>query len=305
MSRFSLLVPLVALAIVLLSCSGRSSIPPSPMPNISGSWEFIAASSTTPGYSTGIEAALKEGQVFVNGAYAENGQISASGQQISFVGFIAGARPTSGPTVVFGGNCSPATDITGNSLTGNISGVGGSMDFTYMENGNIFNVTAIVDASGQSVDSGTYTELAAQAGQTNGACNGSSTVLDAGTITGKIVSKLSGTYTGQVCQPLAGSCNNAEDTATATLSQSGTTLTVNLLLSGADNTSFSLQGPVTGNAFSVLGTFQGQTLTYYGYYELTYDSIDNAYDIQTLYLVNATNPAQPSYAGTLTVPQTP
>jgi hypothetical protein len=78
-----------------------------------------------------------------------------------------------------------------------------------------------------------------------------------------------------------------------------------LLLSGVDNTSFTLTGPVTGNAFFVLGTFEGQTLAYYGYYELTYDSLDNAFDIQTLYLVNATNPSQPAYAGSLTVPQTP
>jgi hypothetical protein len=297
MKRSFLLFPLVALAFALVSCSGSSSIPPGPLPNISGSWEFIAASSTNPGYSTGIEVALKEGQIFVDGNYAENGQISASGQQISFVGFTPGSGQNSPPNIVFGGNCAAAGDVTGNSLSGSISGVGGSLNFTYTENGSAYNVTAILDASGQSIDSGTYTL------QSGTGCGGDT----GGTITrGQIVPKLSGTYIGPICQPLDSSCiNNAQDTATATLSQSGTTLTVNLLLSGADNASFTLTGPVTANAFSVQGTFQGQTVAYYGYYELTYDSSDNAYDTQTLYLVNATNSIQPTYAGTLKVPLTP
>jgi hypothetical protein len=266
MKRSFLLFPLVALAIALVSCSsgGSSSSSSAPVPNISGSWELIAASSLNPGYSTGIEVALQEGQVFVNGIYQENGQISASGQQISFVGFT----PTGG--IVFGGNCAVATDDSGNSLSGSISGVGGSMNFSYTENGNVFNVSAVLDPSGQTIDSGTYTEQTAPAGQSNGACNGSSdsTLIDAGSITGATVSKFSGVYAGQICEPLDTACTNSKDTATATLSQSGTTLTVELTLAGADNTSFTLTGPVTGNSFSVQGPFQGQPVTYYGYYEL-------------------------------------
>jgi hypothetical protein len=302
MKRLLGLFPPLALVIVLVSCSGRSSIPPGPLPNVSGSWEFVAASTKNPGYSTNVEVALKEGLVFVNGTYQENGQISASGQQINFIGFTpAGA-------IAFGGNCTAATVNPGDSLSGSISGIGGSMNFTYTENGNVFNVTAILDASNQSIDSGTYTEQAAPAGQANGDCNGNTdpTVIDSGSIIGKIVSKLSGIYTGQICQPLDTSCTSTEDTATATLSQNGGTLTVSLLLTGADNASFTLTGPVTANAFSVQGTFQGQTVTYLGYYELTYDSATNANDIPTLYLVNATNSsAEPTYAGTLKVPQTP
>jgi hypothetical protein len=308
MKRSFLLFPLVALAIALVSCSGGSAIPAQPIPGVSGSWEFIAASTTTPGYSTGIEVALKEGMVFVNGNYAEDGQISSSGQQISFVGFTAGTGFNSPPNIFFGGNCAAATTDPGNGLSGSISGVGGSMNFTYTENGNVFNVTAILDASGTSLDSGTYTEQAAPAGQANGACNGSSSgVIDQGTITGKIVSKLSGTYTGQVCQPLDTACIDPQDAATATLSQSGTTLTVNLLLTGADNTSFTLTGPVTGNAFFVQGTFEGQAVSYNGYYELTYDSLSNADDIQSLYIENAacSAPNPQSCGNLLTVPQTP
>ena len=308
MKRIFLLFPLAALAIAMVSCSGKSSNTNTPIPNLSGSWEFIAASTVNPGYSTGIEVALQAGQVFANGGYQENGQISASGQQISFIGFTPAAGLKSTPNIVFGGNCAPATTNPGNSLTGTISGVGGYLNFTYTENGNVFNVTAILDATDQFIDSGTYTEQAAQAGQSNGACNGNTdpTIIDTGTITGQIVSKLSGTYTGQMCQPLDTSCagGDTQDSATATLS-GGSTLTVNLLLTGADNTSLTLTGPVTGKAFFVQGTFQGQSVAYEGYYELTYDSSDNKFDTPTLYLVNASTPsAEPTYAGMLTVPLT-
>jgi hypothetical protein len=295
MKRSFLSLPLVALAIALISCSGRSSIAPGPIPNISGPWEFIAASSNSPGSSTGIEVALQEGQIFAGGIYAETGQISASGLQINFVGISPGAHQTSPPNIVFGGNCAP--DSAGNSLSGSVSGVGGNMNFTFAENGSVYDVTAILDASGQSIDSGTYTL------QSGPGCGGDT----GGTITrGQIVPKLAGTYTGKLCEPLDSACSNgAQDGATVTLSESSGNLTANMILTGADNTSFSLQGPVTGNAFFVQGTFEGQSVNYYGYYELTYDSSDNTYDIQTLYLVNATNSAEPTHAGTLTVPLIP
>ena len=287
MMRVFLIFSLAALGIVLISCSGRSSIPSAQMPNISGSWEFIASSSTNPGYSTGIEVALNEGQALVDGAYVANGQISASGSQINLVGFT----PTGG--IIFGGNCTPATNNTGNSLTGSISGFAGTMNFTYTENGNIFNVTATLDASGQSIDSGTYTT------QTGSGCS------DSGTIAGKIVPKLSGSYTGELTLP-GGTSGNV----TATVNESSSSvLTANLIVTGSDNTAFSLSGPVTGNYFSATGTFsvggQIQSATYDGYYELTYDSLTSVNDIPTLYIVNATNSTEPTYAGTLMVPQSP
>ncbi len=284
-------VVLLALATALVSCSSgsKSGMTAALMPNVAGSWEFILNSTTTPGQSTGMEVALQEGQTLDasgSGQYVYNGQISASGAQINFVAFTPGAGQNSPPNIAFGGNCTPAADDTGNSLTGSISGVGGSMNFTFTENGNVFNVTATLDASGTFIDSGTYT---AQAGSS---CNDSGTISS-----GKIVPKLSGTYTGQLF------VNENNDSATATLSESGAgTLTVNMVLSGADNTSFTLTGPVTGNAFSAEGTFEGTTLAYYGYYELTADS-SGALDVSSLYLVNAARPTQ--QAGLLTVPQTP
>jgi hypothetical protein len=292
MRRIVVPVLLLALATALISCSSGSKIAPAPMPNIAGSWEFILASTTQPGYSTGLEVALQEGLILDTngpGSYLYTGQISASSTQINFVGFRPGAGQNSPPNVVFGGNCLPAADNTGNSLTGSISGVGGSMNFTFTENGNVFNLSAILDASGQSIDSGTYSA------QSGNVCT------DSGTITsGQVVPKLSGTYAGQLCQPLESSCLGTQDSATATLSQSGTTLTVNMVLTGADNTSFTLTGPVTGNAFFVQGMFQGSSVGYYGFYETA--SNVNA-EVPTLYLANAASPTQP--AGLLTVPQTP
>jgi hypothetical protein len=85
---------------------------------------------------------LTEGQVFVDGNYAANGQVSASVQQINFVGFTPGAGRNSRPNIVLGGNCAPATNNAGNGLSGSVSGVDGSMNFTHSENGHVFNVTA-------------------------------------------------------------------------------------------------------------------------------------------------------------------
>jgi hypothetical protein len=78
-------------------------------------------------------------------------------------------------------------------------------------------------------------------------------------------------------------------------------ISVNLVLSGTDNTTVTLTGPVTAHAFSVQGTFKGQSILYYGYYELILDSTTQT-SIPSLYFVNATNPSLPVYAGTLSQP---
>lgn len=268
------------------------------MPNVSGAWEFLLAPSVDPQAQTGLEVALQEGQVLDTsanggaGAYIYTGQISASGAQVSFVTLTPGSTLTSPPNVAFGPNCPPATVNNGDSLSGSISGLGGSMNFTFTENGNVFTVNAVLDATGQSIDSGTYTA------QSGSGCNDSGTI-----VSGKLVSKLSGTYTGKLCQPLDSSCAGTPDSASVTLSQSKTTLTASMVLSGTDNASITLTGAVAGNTFSVSGTFQGTTVTYYGYYELTYDKTSNAYDTQTIYLANAADPSVK--AGLLTVPVLP
>ncbi len=282
------------------------------MPNVGGQWEFIAASTTSPGYTTGVEVALQQGTVFSvsNGGYNPTGQISASGTQIGFMGldYLNGSSKES---IAFGGNCTPATPEAGNSLTGSISGVGGSMNFTFTENGSVYNVTAILDASGKSIDSGTYTL------QSGSGCGGDT----GGTLTGEIVPKISGTFIGQIVSPCpppqpppyqnppcdSNGAYGGIDSATATLSQSGSTLTINLLLTGADNTSLTLTGPVAGNSFSAQGTFEGIAISYEGYFQYVFDSLDGLYDTPNLYLENvaciSSNPQ--TCASLLTIPIVP
>jgi len=257
---------LLVAALGLISCAGSKvnlGSTPTQMPNVSGSWEFILSSSTMPGYSTGLEAALQEGQTLdtTTGLYYYNGQISASSTQLNFVGF------TPNKEIVFGGNCAPAADNTGNSLTGSISGVGGSMNFTFTENGNVFNVTATLDASGSFIDSGIYTA------QSGSGCSDSGTI-----VSGMTVPKITGQYSG----PLT--VNGDSDTASATLSESSGTLTMDLILTGVDNASLTLTGPVTGNFFFVQGTFEGSAVSYYGYYE-------NG-SVPALYLATVADPTQ-------------
>ena len=281
----SAVLPL-AIAVILTACSSTShdtststNVPP--IPKISGAWEFKLESSA--GALSTMEVALQEGQTLVNGVYQPDGNISASGPQMNFVTFAAGTGFADG----FGGFCSGTASA--NSLKGTITALGNPVsNFTFTENGNTFDVTAILSGDGQSM-LGTYQSTA------------STNCADKGTFTGAVVPKLSGTYAGAITLP---SCSVAGcDSATATLSESsGGTATLSLTLQGTDNGLLTLTGPVTGNAFTIQGTFQGQTVVLYGFYELTLNSLDSQIDLPTLYMVNSSAPAQP--VGLLTVPQT-
>lgn len=294
MKKALFLLALSAALSLLAACGSKSATgDPQPLPNIAGSWEMIAVPATYNGKTTGIELALKEGQTLITtgmGGYAPNGQVSASGTQIAFMGInVSGVNTYS---FLFGGNCPLAgPDTSGNNLVGIVT-ADGAFNFTYNENGNDFTVNAMVSADGQSL-MGTYTS---QAG--SNCADG-----DSGTITGLVVPKLSGTYLGNLCSPTDDSCSGSKDSANATLSQKGTTLNVSLVLSGTDNTTLTLSGPVAGNFFSIQGTFQGQAISYYGYYQETFDPSDGLNDIQTIYLANTASPSE--LAGQLTVPLQP
>jgi hypothetical protein len=276
MMRIISIVVLAAAALSLLSCSSSKPIP-LPFPDISGGWEFVATSSTSV---TGIEVALKEGQTIVDGFQQPDGQLSASGStQIAFVTLDSS---TSNITA-FGGSCPPNGTNPVNDLTGNITRLDGLVTLSYHEAGNLFNATATLGLDGQSM-TGTF---AAAAGSN---CNVS------GTFTGTFAPKLSGTYTGQLVLP-----DGTTDTATAILSQNSSgVLSVNLVITGATLT---LSGPVMGHSFYSQGTFQGQGVSYYGYYELILDPVSHA-SIPSLYFVDATNPSLPKYVGTLSMPLT-
>ena len=85
MKRMFPIVVLIAALVMLLSCSNGKVIGPPAIANISGSWEFLVTSNTNNASLTGIEVALKEGQVLIDGVVQPNGQLSASGtNQIAF-----------------------------------------------------------------------------------------------------------------------------------------------------------------------------------------------------------------------------
>ncbi len=287
-SRLVVWIALLVVGSVLGSCGGKTSSLQSPIPNIAGSWEFIAYSSN--GSVTGIEVALAEGKVLVNGIQQPNGQITASGTQIAFVAL----DPATLNITAFGGNCLPAT-AANNIASGSVTALQAPINFAFTENGNLFNVTGTLSGDGTTLLNATYT---AQGGNT---CSD-----PGGTITGNVVPKLAGTYSGQICPPATTSCQTSSDftdNAIATVSEnSSSALTLNLALTGTDNTSFTLSGPVTGNAFTLQGTFQGQPLVYYGYAEVAYNATQHA-NSPSIYLANATNVVQPAYAGTLSLPQ--
>lgn len=277
MKRTAFAILLATFAVVLTACSGSPSstsiTTAAVIPNIAGAWEFQLQSST--GTLTGMEVALQEGQVLSNNAYLPDGDISASGAQMAFVTFDASTGLATG----FGGSCA-ADGASANALSGSFTSLDSAVsNFTFTENGNLFNVTAMLSGDGQSMQ-GTYASVS------------SSNCPDSGTFTGMVVPKLSGTYIGILTLP---SCSAAGcDSASATLSESSSSAaTLSLFLTGTDNDTLTLTGPVTGNAFSVQGSFQGETLVLEGYYEIKNN-------IPTLYLVNAATPTEP--AGLLTVP---
>lgn len=287
--KFVAPLALAGLAAVLLSCSGHpSSITSPPPPNVAGAWEFVTVSNDGP--VTGIEAGLKEGQVLVNQLEQPDGQITAGSTQIAYVSINPNSLLPINITD-FGGSCTPISSV--NSLgPGSVTTLGGTMTFTYVENGTVFSVVGTLSGDGQSLLNGTYV----QSGNTCAADTG-------GTITGNIVPKLTGNYLGQMCALESRSCQDVQqdftDAANATISESSSgALTLNLALTGTDNANLTLSGTVTGNAFSAQGTYNGQLLTFDGYYEIYAN-------VPSLYLVNATNPVQPFYVGRLAVPPQP
>jgi len=269
----------LAICGVFLCCGGSSgsSSTTQALPKISGPWEFIAVSSS--GSLTAIDVALQEGSTLVNGSPTPDGQISADSQQIAFLS-VADASQSINATG-FGGNCLPIT--LSNSLgPGSITTQGGTLTFSFTENGNVFSVTGTMSGDDSQLASGTYTA------QTGNSCADSG-----GTITGQTVPKLSGTFTGTMCPLPATSCASKSDftdnVTSATLSESSSgAATLTFILTGTDNTTFTMTGPVTGNAFSVTGTFQGQPVIFYGYYQQVGHPGST---VGSLYLVNAANPS--------------
>lgn len=270
------------LSFVLINCSGTK--PPmgtSVTPNVAGTWEFLAVSNNGGG-TTGIEVALQEGTVLVNGMSQPSGNVSAAGvNQISFVCINSSTLDITS----FGGNCLGLTGVCSsvgvNSVSGTAMSAGGPFNFTYSENGDVFTVTGMLGSDGQSFLNGTYVQ------QTGSGCN------DNGSVTGLLVPKMTGVYTGNMTLP-----DGTSDSVTATASESSGNVTITIVATAPDNTTFTMTGPRTGNAVALQGQFGGQPVTYNGYRQVTHN-------LPSIYFSNATNSANPAYAGTLTLLQQP
>ena len=168
MRKIVLPLLLAAMAAGLLACVSGAAVPHGLLPNISGSWEIIATSDSDPIHATGIEVAMQAGQSLVNGVEQPNGQVSATGPtqiDIITVNGVTGA-------ITFGGNCPLTADGT-YSLAGSFSTLGGPINFTYVENGNAFDVTATLSADGKSLI-GTYSSEAGSNCSASGGITGAS-----------------------------------------------------------------------------------------------------------------------------------
>ena len=268
MLRTTSVLVIVVLCFLLSGCaSGGSGYTPAVIPGISGQWELLASSTTDVGQQTFIEANLQEGQGIAGGMFVPNGQLSAAGNQQ-----IAILTVDSAGNVSFNGGC-PGTGVSG--LSGTVD-QNYNVKINYSENGNNFAATGTLSSDHKTI-LGTYTS------QTGSGC------LDSGTLMATAVPKVSGSFVGQLCPPANVTCVyplDATDNATAAVSQSGASLKANFTLTGTDNTGFSMSGTVTGNAFTLQGAFQGQIITYSGYYELTFDCLTQQIDLPSIYLVN-------------------
>jgi hypothetical protein len=246
---------IVGLLLFLTGCgsSDTTTTPTTPIPPVGGAWEITAKSGPQVGYSTLIEANLQ--QTAATGT-TETATITATGDDQLV---LIGQHPSGG--FYFGGLCPGATveDISGTLSTSN------SLLLTLTEGGAVYTLTGTANNSGQSM-LGTYAF-------TSGSCR------DSGTFSGVQVPALAGTYGG-----VLNLTNGNSDNATATLTEGDpSSFTVNLILTGDDNTTITLTGFVVGNLFSVQGTLNGQAVSYYGYYSVIQKAV---------YMLDATTDAQ-------------
>jgi hypothetical protein len=237
----------VGLLLFLTGCGGSSgttpTTPATPVPQIAGAWEIKAKSDQQPGFSTLIESNLQ--QTTASGSTGTATITATGADQI----ILVGQHPTGG--LFFGGLCpGPTSD----DITGTLSSTG-TLSLTLTEGASIYTLTGTANSDGKSM-TGTYAF-------SSGSCP------DSGTFTGSQVAVLAGTYEGTL-----NLTNGHQDIATATLTEGvPSSFTVDLTLTGADNTTVTLTGFVVGDVFSVQGTLDGDPVSYYGYYAFTQKAI--------------------------------
>jgi hypothetical protein len=221
---------------------------PATSQGISGSYEFVASSTTTSGSTTLIEASLS-----ANGA-----QSSASGpSQVQTATHLNGLWYVNGA-------CSSSSPGQ-NSISGTVSG--SSITLTFNEGGNTFTGQGTV--SGTTV-SGTYSG-------TNPNCS------DSGTFTGTQVPNLAGTFSGTLNFP-----SGSDQVMATLTEGSNNSLTVQTTLSGTDNGTFTFTGSAVANVMFVSGVVNGNAFALFGYFDSTgtYTGTPNSIEVFDDNLVN-------------------
>lgn len=246
---------LSVLVILLLvtSCGGNGSGGSSSGNGGSGSPQGISgawefvAKSSVDGSTTLIEADLS----------ANSSQTSATGpNQVQTATYFDNAWYVNGAC--------PSASPGQNSVSGTVTG--SNISLTFNEGGNVF--------TGQGSVSGTTV---------SGSYSGTSpNCPDSGTFTGTQVPDLSGTFSGTLF------FISGTDQVTATLTEGNNySLTVQTVLSGADNGNFTFSGSAVANVMFVSGTVSGGSFSLFGYFDKagTYTGIPNSiavFDYNTL-----------------------
>ena len=212
-----------------LGCGGKGNANIVPGPTGIAGSYEFVATSTKTPGST----TLIEANLTANGA-----QSTASGpSQVQTATYSSGIWYVNGACPII---------TAGNSVTGTVSGSNISVMFN--EGGNSF--------TGQGTVSGTAV---------TGTYSGSGVnCTDVGTFTGLVVPALSGTYTGTL------NFATGSDQVSATLTEgSGNTLTVQAVLTGTDNGTFTFTGSAVANVLFVTGTVNGNSFSLFGYRDRT------------------------------------
>jgi len=196
-------------------------------PNVSGTWEIVATSTSAPGNSLLMET-----------NFAQSGSaVSATSKSILLVGFPNGGGGA-GDAAYIGGLC-PANGTDGITATLTNSG---SLKYSLSEGGNMFSGTGVATTKTMS---GTYQ-------------SGAGTCSDSGTFVGTQIPTLD--------QLNFSSCGNQQEPyiETAAVAEK---LDHTLSLSGTYNgTPFTLSGSRLGNVMNVTGDLNGQTTHVYVYF---------------------------------------
>jgi hypothetical protein len=221
--------------------SGSVSNPPNaPQDDFAGAWELTLTSAVYPAPSTSSPPVGNV--VLVETILTQNGNaLSASGSQVQAI-----AWNEMNKSFALNGACgqtSPGVNtVTGNSVSSD--GKASQVVFTFNIGGIVYNATGFVDPLAGTL-TGTYT------GGGSGACAG-----DAGVLSGKPTTALSGGYGGILSAPYGSvTMNFVENNSYA------------VTVTGAPNVT--LSGTAVGNTSTVAGSINGVSASFLTFYDPT------------------------------------